>query len=683
MPVETRTQGATLYAIIDNPPVNALSCIERAGLIAAIEAAEQNDQIRTIVITGSGNTFIAGADIREFGEPRLPPELPDLIAKIDGCTKPVVAAINGPALGGGLEIALGCHFRVASHNAKFGLPEVTLGIVPGAGGTQRLPRLIDPQLAATMITTGKPISVSEALNCGLVDQLVEGDFDAGVRDFVAVLATVDLDERRISLRSAANSEEMVLAVEGMRDDVRRNARGAQVPIAALELVKTALVADFGSGLASERQTFLRLRQEPEAAALRYIFFAEREAAKLPADFAGAKALPVNTVGIVGAGTMGVGIAISLLGSGHAVNLVDANFEALDRGRNQIAHYFGEQVRKGRMTEAGRDEALSQIRGSSDFAALADCDLVIEAAFESPDVKCGIFKELGRVCKLDAVLATNTSYLDIDAIAAASGRPKSVVGMHYFSPAHVMKLLEIVRPKHASAQSLSTALSVAKRTGKQPVFAGVCNGFIGNRMLRAYTREAGLLLLEGATFEQIDNALTTFGMAMGPFAVADLSGIDIGYKARLSMPAESFEPLAVAVHDGLVERGALGRKTGAGFYLYEAGKQMRINPLAIEVLDRARAMADVPSRSISDSEIVERAVFALAAEGGTIMDEGVAARASDIDVVLVNGYGFPRWRGGPMFYAAECGSHTVSARISEWQQGPFGHWWHLSSFFDIS
>lgn len=681
MAVLTYVEDGILYAVIDNPPVNALSVTERSGIVAAIEQAEGDSAVQAVVIKGTGRIFVAGADIGEFGKPAVAPHLPDVVAAIEACSKPVIAAINGAALGGGLEIALGCHYRFARPNAKLGFPEVTLGIVPGAGGTQRLPRLIDPLLAARMITSGQPVSGSEALESGLVDELVEGEFDDLVGIIAASRPQTNLADRRLSIRAVPWTSEMGRNFEVMREGIARKARGAIAPLEALELVKTATTSDFASGITAEREVFLRLREGPQAAALRHIFFAEREAAKLPLESACGTPKPVDTVGVIGAGTMGSGIAISLLNGGYTVKLVDSSAEALARGRDYVTQHFSKQAANGRIPDIVRDETLTRLIARDDFASLADCDLVVEAAFESPDVKRDIFVQLGRICKPDAVLATNTSYLDVDVIAAASGRPEAVVGMHYFSPAHVMKLLEIVRPKNADSDALATALRVAKRTDKQVVFAGVCNGFIGNRLLRAYTREAGLLLIEGASIEQIDDALEAFGMAMGPFSVADLSGIDIGYSARQSMPAGVFEPLAVAVHDGLVENGALGRKTRAGFYRYDAGVRLGIHPLADEILQKARATSGVPTRLIDDIEIVERTMFALAAEGGTIVDEGIAVRPGDIDVVFVNGYGFPRWRGGPMFFADQCGRDVVRARIAAWQNTQFGKWWNFSSLFN--
>ena len=651
MTVDQRLEDGILFVTVSNPPVNALSKIERQGLIDAIKAAEAAD-VRAVVIAGENGTFIAGADIREFDGSPLPPHLPDVTNAIEACPRPVIAAIAGAALGGGLEIALACHWRIAVANARLGLPEVTLGIVPGAGGTQRLPRLIDPAIAARMIASGKPIGAAEALKLGLIDEMVEA---ATLNESAASLARKtggdDPAPRRVSLLPATALADHKGTLDELALSVRRSARGAQAPVAALNLVETALTEPFEHGLRKERETFLRLRSGDEAAALRHIFFAERDAARPPADLAGVTAPTINHVGVIGAGTMGTGIATSLADGGLKVTIVELSQEALDRGLKRIDDGYQAAARKGITTSAQAEARTVAVTGSTDYAALGGCDLIIEAAFESMEVKRDIFARLDRIAKPGAVLATNTSYLDIEAIADSVSRPEAVVGMHYFSPANVMKLLEIVRARRTSPEALAAALAVAKRTRKVSVIAGVCNGFIGNRMLRAYTREAGLLLLEGATPEQVDTALTDFGMAMGPFAVADLSGIDIGYKARQAMPPGSFDPRAVMVHDALVEAGHLGQKTGSGFYVYMPQTRARSpNPIVAELIASARCRTGIAARTVEDSEIADRCMLALAAEGQQILDEGIAARSGDIDVVYINGYGFPRHKGGPMFAA---------------------------------
>ncbi|RVU03216.1 3-hydroxyacyl-CoA dehydrogenase [Novosphingobium umbonatum] len=682
--VELELVEGVLLVQVSNPPVNALSQVERQGLLDAMAAAQADDVVAVVIagaIAGGGRNFIAGADVREFGQPPLPPHLPQVIDAIEACPKPVVAAIQGAALGGGLEVALGCHYRVAAKSAKLGLPEVTLGVVPGAGGTQRLPRLIDPAEAARIIAGGKPVSADKATQLGLVDQVIEGDPLPAALDFARGLAGRDVQDRRLSCRAARGGIDDQAAWDKLAAEIKRAARGAKAPLVALELAELAQVTPFAEGVAKEREQFLALRGSEEAAALRHIFFAEKAAAKLPEDCATAQVRPISHVGVIGAGTMGTGIAISVADGGYRVTLVEVSPEALQRGLGNVAKSYADSVAKGRLAPTVAQERQARITGSTDYTALADCDLIIEAAFEDMGVKREILGKLQNVAKAGAILATNTSYLDLDEIACASGRPQDVVGLHYFSPANIMKLLEVVRGAQTSPTVLASAMQFARSTGKVAVVAGVCHGFIGNRMLRAYNREAGLLLLEGASPEQIDGALTRFGMAMGPFAVADLSGIDIGYKARAVMPEGSFEPLAFAIHDALVERGDLGRKSGAGFYLYEAGSRATVvNPALQSLLDVARAKAGVTARAIDDAEIVERTMLALANEGGFILSEGIAAREGDIDTAYVHGYGFPRHRGGPMFYARQCGLASVRDRIEAMAIGRFGRWWPVAPIF---
>lgn len=652
MSVKQRLENGILFVTVSNPPVNALSKVERQGLLDAMKAAEA-PEVRAVVIAGDGGTFIAGADIREFDGPPLPPHLPDVNNAIEACTRPVIAAIGGQALGGGLEIALACHWRVAASNAKLGLPEVTLGIVPGAGGTQRLPRLIAPSIAARMISSGKPVGAAEALSINLVDQVVEPcELNEAALALARQHESSDPASRRLSKRTPQALSDHKAALEEIAAATHRSSRGAQAPGAALKLVEIALTKPFDEGLRKERETFISLRSSDEAAALRHIFFAEREAARPPADIAGTVAPVIDHVGVIGAGTMGTGIAMSLADGGFAVTLVELSQDALDRGLRRIHDSYHTAARKGIITAPQAEARTAAITGSTDYAALGDCDLIIEAAFESMEVKRNIFARLDRVAKPEAILATNTSYLDINIIADSVSRPEAVLGMHYFSPANIMKLLEIVRARRTSPVALAAALAVAKRTRKVPVIAGVCNGFIGNRMLRAYNREAGLLLLEGATPEQVDKALTDFGMAMGPFAVADLSGIDIGYMARKGMSAGSYDPMAVAIHDALVEAGHLGQKSGSGFYVYDPHTRARSpNPIVPNLIADVVTRIGITPRNIEDSEIVERCMGALASEGKRVLEEGIAARSGDIDVVYVYGYGFPRHKGGPLFAAS--------------------------------
>ncbi len=669
MTVTHETKDGALILWIDNPPVNALSQDVRAAILAGVTEAQDAAAVKGIVIACKGRTFIAGADVKEFGAPPTEPFLPDVTAAIENSKKTVVAAIHGQALGGGLEIALACHYRVAAKGAKLGLPEVTLGLVPGAGGTQRLPRLIDPTTAAEMITSGKPIDAAKAKANGLVDAVA----DDHAAEAVTFATTKSADGRRLSERSFQLD---TAKFDALAAATKKQAKGAAAPGAAIDLIRRTAGKSFADGMKEERALFLQLRSTEEAKALRHIFFAERGSGKLPDDIADAKPVDVKTVGIVGAGTMGCGIAMTFLDAGMKVRMLEMAQDAIARGLARIRSSYQDSLAKGRITEAQRDQRLGALTGGTDYAALSDCDLIIEAVFESMDVKKAVFAKLDEVAKPGAILATNTSYLDIDEIAASISRPEAVVGLHYFSPANIMKLLEIVRAKKTSAQALATALAVAKTTNKIPVVAGVCPGFVGNRMLRAYVREAGLLLLEGATPEQVDKALTSFGMAMGPFAVADLSGIDIGYKARKEAAPGSFEPMATIVHDRLVEAGHLGQKSGSGFYTYKDGVKAP-NPAALMMIDQVRGETGRTPREVSDAEIVERTMLALVNEGYWIVEEAIARHIDDIDVAYVNGYGFPRHRGGPMCYARSLGLARVAKIIEGFGQGPFGKWWRIS------
>ncbi|MDB5702853.1 MAG: 3-hydroxyacyl-CoA dehydrogenase [Sphingomonadales bacterium] len=677
MPINHEVRDGVLVVTVDNPPVNAISQVERRGLSDMLSLAARSS-IRAVVICGANSSFIAGADVREFGKPLLSPDLPDVIKKIEASGKPVIAAIAGQALGGGLEIALGCHYRLATSGAKLGLPEVTLGIVPGAGGTQRLPRLVDPSVAAEMIVSGKPVSASRALEIGLIDAIGDDDIVNSAIELAHTLCLDAIGARRLSERPAPDLMRHREALGALGAKTRRANRGAVAAGEALKLVEAALSLPFAEGILQEREIFLRLRQSDEAAALRYIFFAERQAAKPPENIGKAAPRAIATVGVIGAGTMGCGIAISMADAGLPVLLVEMSADALGQGMRRIADDYATMVSRGRLSAELAEDRIRAIVGTDDFSRLARCDLVIEAAFESMEVKRDIFTRLGAIAAPNAILATNTSYLDLDEIADASGRATDVVGLHYFSPANVMKLLEIVRGRSTAGDVLATALGMAKRTGKISVVAGVCNGFIGNRLLRAYNREAGLLVLEGASPGQVDDALTNFGMAMGPFAVADLSGIDIGYKARRVMAAGSYEPLAFVLHDALVEAGQLGRKTGAGFYIYEPEKHPAPNPALAGLVENAREKAGIVPTTFDNEQIVQRCILAVAREGAAIVAEEIAARPGDIDVVFVNGYGFPRHRGGPIFYAdTVIGRPQVNDLVKRYASGRFGHWWELS------
>ncbi len=679
MVVSSEERSGVLILWIDNPPVNALSQAVRSALLHEVGKECEEGHNTAIVIACKGRTFVAGADIREFGKPPAEPFLPDVIDGIEAARKPVIAAIHGHALGGGLEIALGCHYRIAASGSQLGLPETNLGIVPGAGGTQRLPRLVGAVEAAEMICGGKPISANKALKLGLVDRVTDDDIVSAAVSFAQEIAKDDIGSRRLSTHITAADAGVLENLDKIEASVRKQARGATAPLEAFALIRKTLGMPFADGKKFERETFLKLSGTTEAKALRHIFFAERAAGKAPSD---AKPRKIDKVGVVGAGTMGIGIAMTFADAGYPVSLTDISDEVLERGRTRVHSLYDSQVKRGRISEQDGESRIKLIHCSVGYEALADADLIVEAAFESMDVKQSIFKTLDGVAKPGAVLATNTSYLDVNVIAAATSRPQDVLGLHYFSPANVMKLVEVVRGDATAPETLSTALSIAKATGKIAVIAGVCHGFIGNRMLRAYARESGLLMLEGAAPTEVDSALTDFGMAMGPFSVADLAGIDIGYKARKEMEPGSFEPRATVVHDRLVEAGHLGQKSGAGFYMYDPETRARLpHPITDEIIAAARKEAGVKPRAISSQEIVARTMLALINEGCWILEENIAERMSDIDVVYVHGYGFPRWRGGPMCYGESIGWATVLRDIREFAAGPFGKWWKPAPYLE--
>jgi 3-hydroxyacyl-CoA dehydrogenase len=651
---------------VDNPPVNALSHAVRQGIHDAIAAAQQ-DASKAVLIICDGRTFIAGADITEFGKPPREPHLPDLCNTIEASSKLVVAALHGTALGGGLEVALSCHYRCAVAGAKVGLPEVKLGLLPGAGGTQRLPRLSGARAALDLMTSGNPIDAATACNAGLIDHIIDGDLREAALAWCRELAAQGSVLRR-------TSELPVEAVpSGMFDEYRstlaKRARGQIAPQKIVDCVEAAATRSFPEGLRIEREKFIECMQSPQSAALRHMFFAEREAAKvrgLPKD---TPLRDVNKVGVIGAGTMGSGIAMNFANAGMQVALLEVNDEALGKGLGIIDRNYQGGVKRGKMTE---DQALAcrgRITGTTDYESLSDADLIVEAVFENLELKQDIFAKLDTVCRQGAILATNTSYQDVDRIAAATRRPEDVIGLHFFSPAHIMKLLEVVRAEKTADDVLATCMALAKKIRKTPVVAGVCYGFIGNRMLGHYAREAQLCVIEGATPEQVDGAMEEWGMAMGPLAVFDLAGLDVGYKARQGLPqAERGNPRAFRVADALVEMNRLGQKTGAGFYRYDPETRQRSSDLEVHALiEREAAALGVERREIDAGEIVDRLLFALVNEGINILDEGIAQRPGDIDVVYVYGYGFPAWRGGPMHYADAVGPAQVLERVREFEQ----------------
>ncbi|WP_313025385.1 3-hydroxyacyl-CoA dehydrogenase NAD-binding domain-containing protein [Pseudomonas lopnurensis] len=674
--VRLENRGEIALITVNNPPVNALGQAVRQGLLQAFRAAEANTAVRAVVLACEGNTFIAGADIKEFGKPPQAPGLPEVIDAIEGCSKPSVAVIHGTALGGGLEVALGCHYRIARKDAKVGLPEVKLGLLPGAGGTQRLPRLAGVAKALDMIVSGAPIGAAEAMAHNIVDELFEGELaEAGI-GFARRLLNAD--------RGPRCSGEQTLGLEGADNEALIRAKRAEVaarmpglfsPLRCVAAVEAAVKLPLAEGLKRERELFVECLDSPQRGALVRAFFAERQASKindLPADV---KPRPVTTAAVIGGGTMGVGIALSFANAGVPVKLLEINEDALQRGLQRARDTYAASVKRGSLTEEAMEKRLSLITGVTDYAALADVDLVVEAVFEDMGVKRQVFERLDAVCKPGAILASNTSSLDLNAIAAFTKRPQDVVGLHFFSPANVMRLLEVVRGAQTSHEVLATAMAIGKQLKKVSVVVGVCDGFVGNRMVFQYGREAEFLLEEGATPQQVDGALRTFGMAMGPFAMRDLSGLDIGpairQRQRLTLPAEFELPV---VSDKLCAAGMLGQKTGAGFYRYEPGNRVpQENPTLAALLDAASQEKGIQRRPLDEAYIVERTILALANEGARILEEGIAQRSSDIDVIYLNGYGFPAFRGGPMFYADSLGLDVVLGKI-EALHARCGAWW---------
>ena len=651
---------------VDNPPVNALSHAVRQDLLAAIQAA-QKDASRAVLIVCAGRTFIAGADITEFGMAPREPHLPDLCNTIEASSKLVVAAIHGTALGGGLEVALSCHYRCALPGAKVGLPEVKLGLLPGAGGTQRLPRLVGATAALDMMISGNPTGADQAASLGLIDRVVDGDLAEAALAWCRELADKDTPPRMTSGLAVQSVPDGTLSE--YRGTLARRARGQIAPQKIVDCVEASLTQPFAEGLRIEREAFIECMHSPQSAALRHLFFAEREAAKVQGLSIDTPRRDVSRVAVIGAGTMGTGIAMNFASAGIRVALLEVDDEALARGLGTIDRNYQGGVKRGKLTEKMALECRGRITGTTDYASLSDADLVIEAVFENLELKREIFARLDSVCRQGAILATNTSYQDVNRIAAATKRPQDVIGLHFFSPAHIMKLLEVVRAENTADDVLATCMAIAKKIRKTPVVSGVCYGFIGNRMLGHYGREAQLCVIEGATPEQVDAAMEEWGMAMGPLAVFDLAGLDVGYKARQGLAvSERGDPRAFRVADSLVEMDRLGRKTGAGFYRYDSETRQRSSDPEVQALiEREAAALGVEQREIDSREIVDRLVFALVNEGMNILDEGIARRPGDIDVVYVHGYGFPAWRGGPMHYADAVGLAQVLARIREFQE----------------
>ncbi|WP_438858386.1 3-hydroxyacyl-CoA dehydrogenase NAD-binding domain-containing protein [Achromobacter spanius] len=665
---ERTDSGQVAMLRLRNPPVNSLSAALRAELHAAIQAALADEGVRALVLAGDGGFFCCGAEIREFNTPMSTrePTLRSVIAVIEGAAKPVVAAIHGAALGGGLELALGCHYRVALEGASLGLPEVKLGVLPGAGGTQRLPRIVGVERALTMIAQGDAIDTSTALDWGLLDEVFADDLPQRAAAYALAHAEAPLAGRNVGARKvAAPSDPGVY--DRARAEAARRYRGCVAPLACVDCVEAAANTALQDGLAVERERFLELVNGSQSKAQRHLFFAERAAVKLPE---GWKAeAPITTVGVVGAGTMGGGIAMSLANAGLAVMLVERDAQALERGWAAIRKNYAATASKGKLTAAQVEERLARIRTSLNMSDLRDADLVIEAAFEDMDVKRQIFTALDAICKPRAILASNTSRLDIDQIAGFTRRPAQVLGMHFFSPANVMRLLEVVQGRDTDGNVIAAVFRLARQMGKLPVLVGVCDGFVGNRMVSPYTREAHFLLEEGASPAQVDGALQRFGLAMGPLRMADMAGLDISWAFRKRMaPTRPAHLRYSRVADTLCEQGRFGQKTGSGFYRYEAGSREPLeDPRVLALIEQCSRQDGIARRDITDEEIVQRTMYALVNEGARILEEGIARRASDIDVIYVNGYGFPAFRGGPLFYADEQGLSAVLATIRRFHE----------------
>jgi 3-hydroxyacyl-CoA dehydrogenase len=629
---------------IDNPPVNALSHVVRAGLIDAVRALEGDAAVRAVVLRCAGRTFVAGADIRELGQPPRAPLLPEVIEAIEGARVPWIAAIHGTGLGGGLELALGCHARIADRGAKFGLPEVSLGTIPGAGGTVRLPRLIPIADAVEVVTSGKPIDAAQALEVGLIDRIAKGDLLEAAEMLARELLTRPMPAPLVD-RPCPDAE--AVDWNSTAKALARKARGAQAPREALEAVRESISLSGRDALRKERERFLRLIASEEAAALRYAFFSERNAGK---SLAAIKAEPADLshVGVVGGGTMGAGIAVAVLLSGSAVSLLERDEAAVAAARQRVLEALQASAARGAITLSQVDDALGRLTAMHDYTSLSACPLVIEAVFEDMDVKKQVFAQLVAAMPPTAVLATNTSYLDVDVLADATADPSRVLGLHFFAPAHVMKLLEIVRGKRTNDRALATGSALAKRLKKIAVVSGVCHGFIGNRIMAAYRRTCEFMLLEGALPAQIDTAMKAFGFPMGTFEVQDLSGLDIAWAQRRAAGAtrDRSQPYC-HIADRLCELGRLGRKATKGWYDYGSGEP-QTDPAVTRIIEEERVRTASTVREFSDEEIIRRIIRVMQQEGEALLAEGIAESAADIDVVMVSGYGFPRHRGGPMY-----------------------------------
>jgi 3-hydroxyacyl-CoA dehydrogenase len=670
--VQLTKQNDIAVITINNPPVNALSPGVPEGVAEAIDQINKDDSVKAAVLIGGGRTFVAGADIKEFGKltsgkPRGAGLLPVLL-KIEDSKKPIIVAIHGTAFGGGLELAMSGHYRVAVASAQVGQPEVKLGIIPGAAGTQRLPRLAGVQTAIEMCTTGNPVKAADALKYGIIDKIIDGDLLAGAVTFAREVADKPAPKTRERNEKLGNAADNAPVFSAARETVAKKQRGLKAPMAAIEAIEASTKLPFDQGCKREEELFIDCLFSDQSKSLIHVFFSEREVSKIPDVPKDTPLIPIKSAAVVGAGTMGGGIAMVLANAGIPVLLKETDQAALDRGLNTIKSNYDTSVKRGRFTPEAAAERFNRIKPTLSFDGFADADLVIEAVFEGMTLKKEIFQQLDKICKPGAILASNTSTLSIDEIAGATKRPESVIGLHFFSPANVMRLLEIVRGKATSKEVIATAMNLAKPLGKVGVLVGNCRGFVGNRMFGPYRREAQFLVEEAAAIESVDKAMTDFGMAMGPLAVGDLAGLDVGWRIRkeyrhLEKPGVR-QPFA---EDNLCEQGRFGQKTGAGWYKYDENRRAVNDPEVAALVKKWVGEAGTPQRQITAEEITDRCLYALVNEGARILEEGYALRASDIDIIYLNGYGFPAHRGGPMWYADTVGLKNVLARIEEFHR----------------
>lgn len=671
-------QGSIGIISVNNPPVNALSQAVRAGIKAAVEKGIADEDIKAMVIICEGRTFIAGADIREFDKPFLEPFLPDLIQFIEDSPKPVIAAIHGTALGGGLELSLGCHFRIAVAGARIGLPEVKLGLLPGAGGTQRLPRVAGVQAALEMIVSGTSIAAAKAHAMGIIDEMVSGDLKAAALAFAQKVIDEKRPIRKVSTLAVKVGDPAVF--DEYAKSIARKQRGFLAPFQCIKAVEAATRLSFGEGMKRERELFLELKSSSQSKAQLHVFFSEREVVRIPGLPDDYPTREIKSVGVVGAGTMGGGITMCFLNAGIPVVLLEAKQEFLDKGLGIIRKNYAGTVAKGSLKQEVMDRRMALIKSTLSYEDLQGVDLVIEAAFEDMVVKEDVFAKLDAACRPGVILASNTSYLNIDEIAAATKRPQDVMGMHFFSPANVMRLLENVRGAKTAPEVYATAMKIGRRIGKVPVLVGVCDGFVGNRMLAKRSRECGFMLEEGALPKQIDCVIYDFGFPMGPYAMGDLAGLDIGWRNRKA----KFDQLtprekANTILDKICEMGRYGQKTGAGFYKYDDKRKATPDPLIEELIVKHSKEVGIKRRAITDQEILERAIYSMINEGAKILEEGIAARPLDIDIVWIYGYGFPVYRGGPMFYADQVGLKKIYEAILKYKDMVGTEYWTPSPF----